>query len=109
MANDILVGVPGARPLAPLNAENLRRIMEDKGTGPGWYPSAELYSWYVGLCDEAQMKPVRKASFGEALKILGYESSTRRVDGKLARGWFISRRALRGEADPAAMRNGSSA
>ena len=88
------------RRLADLTPENLRRLMEDMGTGPGWYPSADLYRWYVGMCREDGLEPVTQRKFGAVLRDLEYKSATRRVDGKHARCWFISNRALRGEGSP---------
>lgn len=74
--------------------------MEDVGTGPGWYPSADLYRWYVGMCEEDGLEPVTQRKFGAVLRELKYKSAIRRVDDKHARCWFISNRALRGEGAP---------
>lgn len=84
------------RKVADLTPENLRRVVEDMGQGPGWYASADLYRWYAGMCAEDDLNPVTKRKFGAVLKELNYRSGTRRVAGKNTRCWFISNRALRG-------------
>jgi hypothetical protein len=86
------------RPIADLTPENLRTIVEDIG-GPGWYTSAALYAWYVGMCQEEKLEPVTHRKFGGVLRELGYKTSIRRVAGKHSRCWFITRRALR-EGEP---------
>lgn len=83
------------RKLADLTPDNLRRVLEDMGQGPGWYTSAALYDWYASMCTEDDLEPVTKRMFGGVLRGMGYRSATRRVDGKHARCWFITRRALR--------------
>jgi Cdc6-like AAA superfamily ATPase len=88
------------RRLADLTPENLRRLMEDIGRGPGWYASADLYRWYVGMCEEDKLEPVTQRKFGGVLRELKYRSAVRRVDGKHTRCWYISNRALRGEGAP---------
>ena len=88
------------RRLADLTPENLQRLMADIGTGPGWYTSAELYTWYAGMCSADNLEPVTHRAFGGVLRDLGYKSAIRRVDGKHARCWFITRRALRAGASP---------
>lgn len=85
------------RKLADLTPENLRRVLEDMGGGPGWYTSSDLYRWYVSMCAEDDLEPVTQRKFGAVLKELGYRNATRRVDGVHRRSWFITRRALRGE------------
>jgi hypothetical protein len=69
--------------------------MLDMGTGAGWYTSAELYAWYVGLARENNLEPITQRTFGGALRAMEYTSAIRRWDGNHARCWFISRRALR--------------
>jgi hypothetical protein len=83
------------RKLADLTPENLRRVLEDMGQGPGWYTSADLYAWYAGMCEEDDLEPVTKRMFGGVLKGMGFRNAIRRVDGKHARCWFITRRATR--------------
>jgi hypothetical protein len=83
------------RRLADLTPESLRILMEDMGAEPGWYSSADLYTWYVGMCAEDELEPVTQRMFGGTLRSLGYRSAIRRVGGKHARCWFITRRALR--------------
>lgn len=67
------------------------------GTGPGWYTSADLYNWYASMAREDNLAPVSKKRFGAVLGELGYKRAIKYVDGKTARSWFITRRALRGE------------
>jgi hypothetical protein len=90
-------GLLAPRPLAELTAENLKRLMEDKGAGAGWYASADLYTWYVGMCEEDELAPVSAKKFGMVLRELGYRRVNQRVEGVMTRGWFISNRALRGK------------
>lgn len=92
----------GLLPTGPagLTPENLQRVMADMGTGPGWYASADLYRWYASMCAEDGLQPISVRKFGGALAELGYQPSSRRVEGKPARGWFISRRATRGQRLP---------
>ncbi len=85
---------PGVAPLTPAN---LRRIVVDMGAEPGWVSAGDLYSWYAGMCQEAEAAPVSKVMFGKALRLLGYESSTQRRNGGFERGWFLTKRAFRGE------------
>lgn len=82
---------------AALDTHNLQALMEDMGTGPGWYVSADLYRWYASLVIAEGMQPPSKVAFGRALKALGYRNEIRRVDGKHCRSWFITQRALRGD------------
>jgi hypothetical protein len=91
---------PQIRLIADLTPANLRVLMEDMGTGPGWYTSVDLYRWYESMAREDKMEPVSQRKFGAVLRELGYKSAIRRVDGKSARSWFITRRALRGGARP---------
>lgn len=85
------------RLVADLTPENLKTIVEDIG-GPGWYTSASLYGWYVGMAREGGLEPVSQRKFGGVLREMGYRTAIRRVDGKHARCWFITRRAIREEA-----------
>lgn len=89
---------PQIRPIADLTPDNLRRVLEDMGTGPGWYTSAALYNWYSSMAKEDGMNPVSKKMFGTVLGSLGYQRAIKYVEGKTARSWFITRRAIRGEA-----------
>lgn len=82
---------------AHLTPANLRAVLEDLGEGPGWYSSADLYGWFVGMCRSNDADPISQRAFGAALKDMGYRSSVRRVDGKTARSWFITRRAWRAQ------------
>lgn len=83
--------------VADLDPHNLQSLMVDMGYGPGWYTSAGLYAWYANLVRSESLEPPSQKAFGMALKELGYRSAIRRVDGKHARCWFITQRALRGE------------
>lgn len=85
---------PG-KPLGELNAENLQLLMEDMGVGPGWHPSARLYRWYEGMCQEGGLTPVSAKRFGMVLRELGHTQRSAREDGRLVRGWFIKAKALR--------------
>ena len=91
---------PRLVPVADLNAENLQALINDMGTGPGWYTSAHLYAWYTAMAREAELEPVTKKRFGTVLGELGYQSATRRVGGKPARSWYLTRRAEHGAAAP---------
>lgn len=82
--------------LAELTPENLKRVVEDIG-GPGVYPSADLYRWYVGMCRESGLESVSRRKFGLVLKEMGYRSVTRRVCDQPTRCWVITRRAVRDE------------
>lgn len=82
--------------MGELTPDNLRRLIEDMGTGPGWYASGPLYTWYAGMCAEAGLTPVSAKKFGMTLRELGYRPVLKRVDGKHVRGWFLHNRALRG-------------
>lgn len=89
---------PQIRPIADLTPDNLRRVLEDMGAEPGWYTSAALYDWYASMAREGGLTPVSKKRFGAVLGELGYKRAVKSVDGKTARSWFITRRAIRGEA-----------
>lgn len=91
---------PQLRPVADLTPDNLRILMEDMGTGPGWYTSGDLYRWYESMARQDKLQPVSQRKFGGVLRELGYKSARRRVDGVPARCWFITKRALRGGAFP---------
>lgn len=91
---------PRLVPVADLTPDNLRALIEDMGRGAGWYTSADLYEWYEGMAAEAKLEPVTKKKFGMVLGELGYRSAIRRVDGKGARCWFLTKRAERGEGAP---------
>lgn len=82
------------RKLAELTPENLKILIQDIG-GPGYYASADLYRWYVGMAKEGDMEPVSQRKFGGVLRELGYRSVVRRVEGKPTRCWFITRKAVR--------------
>jgi hypothetical protein len=86
---------PQVRPIADLTPENLRALLLDMGSGPGWYASAALYRWYVGMAQEEKLEPVSQRAFGGTLRALGYRSATRRVGGKNTRCWFLPKSALR--------------
>lgn len=88
---------PRLVPVADLTPDNLRALIEDMGRGPGWYTSADLYAWYADMAREGELEPVTKKKFGMVLGELGYQNAIRRVGGKGARSWFITRRAERGE------------
>ena len=93
----VYVTTPGRlrpRKLADITPENLKELINDIG-GPGTYPSADLYRWYVGMCREDDLEPVTKRMFGGALRQLGYRSVVRRVCGQPVRCWVISNRAVR--------------
>lgn len=92
MADGLQATSPATVDVTP---ENLRRVLEDIGRGAGWYTSAELYAWYASMCAEDGLAPVSVKAFGLGLKAMNYRPSTRRFDGKRARCWFISNRALR--------------
>lgn len=87
--------LPSSPGVVKLTGPCLRRILEDMGVGPGWIPSARIYGWYVSMCEEDDLVPVSTKQFGMSLRELGHTSSTRRVDGRLARGWFIKMKAFR--------------
>jgi hypothetical protein len=94
--------LPRLVPVADLTPENLQTLINDMGTGPGWYTSAHLYAWYAAMAREAKLEPVSQKRFGMVLRELGYRSAIRRVDGKGARSWYLTRRAERGQAAPRA-------
>lgn len=77
-------------------AECLRRVLVDMDANIGWYPSAQLYTWYAGMCAEDGGTPVSAKRFGLVLRELGYLPSTRRHAGRHTRGWMITRRAFQG-------------
>lgn len=87
--------VPRPTGVAGLDPHNLQALLVDMGCGPGWYVSADLYRWYASMVIAEGLQPPSKRAFGLALKSLGYRSALRRVDGKHARSWFITRRAWR--------------
>lgn len=92
--------LPTLARVADLDAANLQALMEDMGRGPGWYPTTDLYDWFSRMARAQGAEPVSKKAFGMALRGLGYVPSSQRDhsrEGKLARGWFITRRALRGD------------
>lgn len=80
---------------AHLTPANLKAVLEDLGAEPGWHASADLYGWFAEMCANNDAAPTSQRAFGAALKEMGYRSSVRRVDGKTARCWFITRRAWR--------------
>ena len=88
------------RPIADLTPENLKILVDDMGAEPGWYTSASLYGWYLGMCKEAGLEPVTQKKFGMVLRELGYRTQVRRTDGTTARCWYLTRRAARGEVAP---------
>lgn len=89
---------PSPVAVATLTPDNLRAVMTDMGRGPGWYPSADLYRWYVGMAQEEGLKPISQNAFGRSLTAMGYRASIRRFGGSLTRCRFISARAFRGGA-----------
>lgn len=91
------------RPVADLTPENLKILIDDMGTGPGWYTSHDLFTWYEAMCKEGGLIPVTRRAFGNALKGLGYKNSVRRYGNKPARCWYITRRAERALASPGAV------
>lgn len=93
---------PQVRPVAELTPDNLRRLLEDMDSGPGLYTSADLYRWYANMAGEADLAPVTRRKFGAVLRELGYKPRQARVNGKISRCWFITRRAFRGGASPEA-------
>jgi len=96
MADDDGVLKPREVRVADLTPENLRILIKDIG-GPGYYPAADLYRWYVGMAREVDSEPVTKRKFGVALTQLGYKSTVQRKHGKPTRCWVITRRAEREE------------
>lgn len=84
---------PGVVVLTP---ENLSRVLVDMGADPGWMPSSVLYGWYSGMCAEVGGVAMSRKAFGATLRDLGYKPSIQRQGGKHQRGWFITRRAIRG-------------
>lgn len=82
-------------PLADLTKENLQAMLRDMDAQPGWYSSADLYTWYESMAREASLKAVTRKRFGTVMGQLGFRKSVRRVDGKHTRCWFIPRHAIR--------------
>jgi hypothetical protein len=82
--------------VAEVTPECLRLILQDMGAGAGWQASGALYRWYVMMCEEDNLAPVSAKAFGMALRAMGYVPKHQRVDGKITRGWKLTRRAERG-------------
>jgi hypothetical protein len=94
--------ISGLRPrrIAELTPENLAVLIEDMG-GPGYYRSADLYRWYVGLTEEDDLEPISHRKFGGALKEMGFQSLVRSLEGKPVRCWNITGQRLAAIQPPA--------
>jgi hypothetical protein len=80
---------------APLTEANLKSLVQDMLTDPGYIPAGQLHDWYAGMCREVNATPISKKAFGTALKDHGLVSYTRRIGGNNVRCWLITRKWLR--------------
>jgi len=85
------------RPLPEVEERDLLTLAVD--LGDGYFPSSDLYAWYVALVGQTGRNPVSKKAFGTALRAAGWASSVRYIGGKNARCWLITKSWVRrGEA-----------
>ena len=82
-------------PTALLTPRNLKALLVDMSLQPGIHPAADLYRWYVGMCDEVDAQPISQKAFGMSLANQGCTPTVRRIDGKNARCWLIPRSRFR--------------
>lgn len=82
-------------PTARLTPRNLKAVLDDMGAQPGVHLAADLYRWYVGMCEEEGAQPIGKKAFGMSLANQGCTPLTKRIDGKLHRAWMIPRSRFR--------------
>lgn len=83
------------KPMARLTPRNLKAVLDDMGVQPGIHVAADMYLWYVGMCEEEGAQPVTKKAFGLSLANQGCTPTTKRVNGKPHRAWLIPRSRFR--------------
>ncbi len=82
-------------PTALLTPRNLKALLADMSLQPGVHVAADLYRWYVGMCDEVDAQPISKKAFGLSLANQGCTPTVKRISGKLHRCWLIPRSRFR--------------
>lgn len=82
------------RPSATMTRRDIRALMTNLDSGPGWYASRTLYARHLEMCTLNGVKAMTRILFGKALRAAGCEPQSRSVLGLNTRGWLIPRDVL---------------
>jgi hypothetical protein len=75
--------------LAYVTEEDVALLAADLGAG--YFTASQLYEWHVSTANREGREAPSKKAFGMALKEAGLRCSVRRVDGRPARCWLLTR------------------